>query len=124
MGAVLSLEALKARKETHYVDTLYGGKLGLRRLSTGVVMKLRQAVGPDGAVADADAANRMIVKASVVEPALDDEGLVALEDDARAYLDLINQILDLNGLSAAAQKSAAGDFRTGDQQPAAVPGQS
>lgn len=124
MAGVISLDALKKRRQVYYIDTLYGGQLGLRRLSTGTVMALRKAIGPDGAPADTDAANRMIVKASVIEPELDDEAVVALEDDARAYLDLINKILELNGLTAAAQKSAASDFRAGDQQPAEVPGAS
>jgi hypothetical protein len=112
----ITLLELKARRTVVYVETMYGGPMGLRRLSVGDAMALRE-LGKD----QPEEANRRLVLASVVEPALDDDGLHALENDMRAFMDLIAKILEHNGLGDLAQKAMARTFRAGDSGPGEAP---
>lgn len=120
-GKLISLDALRAPKPVHYIDTMYGGQVGLKRLGTRTAMSLRASVGPDGQPSDPHAANRLIVAVSIVEPELDDAALDALEDDMQAYMDLIQKILDFNGLTTSAQKAAGRTFRPGDGESTGLP---
>ena len=121
MKKTMTLAALKAGRPLHYVQTMYGeDPIGLRPLSTRVAMRLRGEAGKEAPL-DPEEVNRLVVSSSVADPKLDEEGLAALENDAPAYLDLIQQILAFNGMTPAAQRSAARDFRDGDSEPGGVP---
>jgi len=117
----LTLEDIKAPRPVHYVETLYGSQIGLRRISAKAVLKLQGAALPDGTIADAESTNREILRASIADPEPTDDLIAWLEDDARAYLDLIRQVLAYNGLSAEAQAESARTFREGVSESETLP---
>lgn len=115
----LTLEKLKAPRGLVFVETLYGGSVGLRRLTIQELSDIQSgSPGPSASPHEHLPTNRALVALSVAEPSLDDDAMLALEQDARAFLDLIEKILDLNGLSPKAAKEAAradqATFRAGD----------
>lgn len=120
-GNRLTLERLRQLRRPEYVDTLYGAQVGIVRLSAGFVLRMREQVGDDGQPRDPIAANRSILRESLVEPEPTDEVLEALESDVRAYADLIQRILVHNGLTAEDRRTSARDFRGGGSGPEALP---
>lgn len=117
----VTLEDLRAKRKLTYVDTLYGERMGLRRISTKLAMRLKDRVGPDGQAADPETLNREVLRWSVQDPEPTDEVLEFLEEDGAAFVDLLLKIQALNGFSEDAQRQAARDFRPGDAGPAEAP---
>lgn len=68
-------------------------------------------------------ANRLIVKASIVDPPLDDAQLDALEREPAKFIDLFQKALALNTLTPASRDEVKDTFREGDARPeSASPG--
>jgi len=112
MAERLTLEKLKRARVT-YIETMYGGEMGIRPVSLAVLMRWhhRKEAGDD---IDPIEMNRDLIRESVVDPALDEEALAAIEADARAYQDLVTRIQHLNGLTAEDQRASARSFCAGD----------
>lgn len=118
----LSLEDLRNSKPAvTFVDTQYGGQVGIRRMSVRAASELQKMAKAAEASPDLLAFGRALLLAAVVEPPLDEASITALEEDAGAFNDLITKILDHNGMTEDAQKRSARDFRAGDEQPGGVP---
>ena len=110
------LERIRS-KRVHVVETLYGEAFKLRRFSTAFVMAQQQELGEGGQPRDPAASNRATVIASLVEPEPTPEVIATLEEDFAAWRDLIERIMDLNGLTADSRRAVARDFRAGDGVP-------
>lgn len=117
----LTLDHIKAPRPVHYVETLYGFQIGLRRVSARKVMELQRLGEAGGAKDDPIGAYRDIVRASLADPEPSDELLDWLEHDWKAFLDLGKAALHLNGLTPEAQVEAAQTFRESSSGPEGVP---
>lgn len=122
MSKTITLDQIKNGAPLRYVDTLYGGQMGVRRMSLKLARRCdelhRDASSSFEASRDV---TRDVVRWCVQDPKLDDDTIAKMEDDAPAWAHLLQQLAAVNARTPAAQVEIDKTFRAGNGEPGPAP---